>query len=132
MPAIEKLDANNSGDLSRIGQFLALDGELLDQLRDAKAFQTTQNWNLFRTPSTLVRQETTELGKEISSITAGNKGNSSSVQTVQRLVTGSRGSGKSIHLLQAMSMAYLNEWVVITVPDCKTHSQFHLNLINTF
>lgn len=108
----EKLTTDNVTDTARIGQVLSLDGPLLDQLREAKAFKTTQNWNLFRTPSTLFRQETSELGFDFEDI------NEKKV-TIRRLVTGSKASGKSIHLLQAMSMAYLNKWIVLNVPDCK-------------
>ena len=30
-----------------------------------------------------------------------------------------RGAGKSVHLLQAMAMGFLKNWVVFTVPDSK-------------
>ncbi|KAK5076874.1 hypothetical protein LTR64_005647 [Lithohypha guttulata] len=101
-------------DSGRIGQVLALDGPLLDQLREAKAFKTTQNWNLFRTPSTLFRQETAELGCDIEDV-------NEQKTTLKRLIVGEKMSGKSVHLLQAMSMAYLNKWMVINVPDCQEY-----------
>lgn len=107
----DKLTTENMSDSGRIGQVLALDGPLLDQLREAKAFKTTQNWNLFRTPSTLFRQETAELGCDIEDV-------NEQKTTLERLIVGEKMSGKSVHLLQAMSMAYLNKWMVINVPDC--------------
>lgn len=111
-----KLTKDSATETANVGQMLALDGPLLDQLREAKAFKTTQNWNLFRTPSTLFRQETSELGFDFEDV-------QNEKVTVKRLVAGPKASGKSIYLLQAMSMAYLNEWVVLNVPDCKWISQ---------
>jgi len=122
---LQKLGTGNMADAEQIGKVLVLDGPLLDQLRDAKAFKTTQNWNMFRTPSTLVRTETVEVGNDIRDVNESMK--SEGAQTMHKLITGEKASGKSIHLLQAMSMAYLSKWVVINIPDCKSHS-FHFNL----
>lgn len=38
-------------------------------------------------------------------------------KAVKRVVTGVRGAGKSVHLLQAMAMGFLKNWVVFTVPE---------------
>lgn len=109
---MEKLTPTNMADESKAGNVLALDGPVLDQLREAKAFKTTQNWNLFRNPSTLQRHESVQIGADINAVNESGK-------TCHRLVTGNKASGKSVHLLQAMSMAYLNKWIVINVPDGK-------------
>lgn len=115
---LDKLTVGNMADVAKVGQVLALDGPLLDQLREAKAFKTTQNWNLFRAPSTLQRKESVEVAADIQNVTqSANTGGPAA--TLQKLVVGDKASGKSIHLVQAMSMAYLNKWVVINVPDCK-------------
>ena len=108
----DKLTTGNMSDSGRIGRVLALDGPLLDQLREAKAFKTTQNWNLFRTPSTLHRSETVEVACDIEDVKQDKS-------TLRRLVVGEKGSGKSVHLLQAMTMAYMNRWIVVNVPDCE-------------
>lgn len=121
---LEKLSIENMADAKQIGKVLALDGPLLDQLRDTKAFKTTQNWNMFRTPSALVRTETVETGNDIQDVNDSVK--SDEAQTMHKLITGEKASGKSIHLLQAMSMAYLSKWIVISIPDCECNS-FHLN-----
>ena len=44
---------------------------------------------------------------------------SSSDKVVRQVLAGGRISGKSLLLLQAMSMAYLNRWVVINIPEGK-------------
>lgn len=112
-------------DAEQVGKVLVLDGPLLDQLRDAKAFKTTQNWNMFRTPSTLVRTETVEIGSDIQDV--GESVKSGEAQTMHKLITGEKACGKSIHLLQSMSMAYLNKWIVINIPDCESNFS-HLDL----
>lgn len=106
-------------DEAKIGQMLALHGELLDQLREVRAFKPTQNWNMFRKPSTLMRRESVELGKTILDVSAGQV--ETRPRTVRRIIAGERGTGKSLMLLQAMSMAFLNDWVVINVPEGRLH-----------
>ncbi|PLB54228.1 putative mitochondrial ribosomal protein DAP3 [Aspergillus steynii IBT 23096] len=96
------------------GSVLGLPVPMLTQLRAVEAFKPTQGWSIFRRPGTVVRQETLELGRLIDGISdeGENKGKS-----VKKIVTGVRGSGKSVHLLQAMSMAFTKKWVVFTVPE---------------
>lgn len=117
---LEKLSPENMADAAKLGQMLALDGILLDQLRECKSFKITQNWSMFRQPSTLVRQESHELGQDIKEVTASQQDQGFGAMTVQRIVTGEKGSGKSIHLVQAQSMAFLNGWVVVPVPECRS------------
>lgn len=111
---LQTLTAENMARDDSIGQVLAFDGQLLDQLRDSQAFKTTQNWNMFRRPATLVRSETVAVAKDIEEVDVTGKKN------VKYLVTGERGSGKSILTLQAMSMAFMKKWVVVNVPEGKS------------
>lgn len=94
------------------GKMMGLDGDLLDQLRDAKAFQRTQNWSLFRRPATLIRNETVAVGQDVDQVNTGDDG-----KTIKHLVVGEKASGKSILVLQTMCMAYMNDWIVLNVPD---------------
>ena len=112
---MQDLNINNMMDEAQIGKVLGLNGELLDHLREAKAFKPTQNWNMFRKPGTLMRRESVELGRTIMDVISGHS--EESPRTVRRIVTGERSTGKSLILLQAMSMAFLNGWAVIHVPE---------------
>jgi small subunit ribosomal protein S29 len=109
------LTLENMGDDAQIGQVLGLDGKLLDQLRELKTFKSTQNWKMFRKPGTLMRRESIELGRTVMDVMAGRA--EQKPRTVRRIITGDRGTGKSLMLLQAMSMAFLNNWVVINIPE---------------
>lgn len=109
---LEVLSNDNMADAEKVGQMVSLNGPLLDQLREAKAFKVTQNWGLFRTPSVLLRTEAVELGADVQDVNQG-KG------TLHQLIVGEKASGKSVHLLHAMSLAYANKWVVVNVPDCE-------------
>lgn len=108
---METLSLENMGQEEYNGRMLALPGELLDQLRDSQAFKTTQNWNVFRRPATMIRSETLDIARDVEAVDE-RKG-----KNVKYLVTGERGSGKSILMLQAMSMAFMKEWVVINIPE---------------
>lgn len=112
---MQDLTAQNMADETQIGQMLGLDGELLDRLRDVKAFKPTQNWNMFRKPGTLMRGESVELGRTVADVKAGQV--DGRPRTVPRIFAGEKSTGKSLMLLQAMSMAFLNDWVVIHVPE---------------
>ena len=112
----------NMADQGRIGQVLGLEGALLDQLRDAKAFKPTQNWNMFRRPATLIRKETVSIGQNIQEVNDSLQGEELAALTLQRLIAGERSTGKSLLLLQAMSMAYMNNWIVLNVPEGMTIS----------
>lgn len=118
---MDKLSTETMADESKTGHVLTLEGPLLDQLREAKAFKRTQNWNLFRNPSTLQRKESIQIGMDVNSVNESLK-DGQTAKTYHRLIVGEKASGKSVHLLQAMSMAYLNKWIVINVPDGKLHS----------
>lgn len=92
------------------GQVLGIPGPVVDQLRVVEAFKSSQGWPLFRRPAMLVRRETVDLGKEMETIESEKK-------AVRRVLVGERGSGKTIMLLQAMTMAFMKGWVVINIPE---------------
>ena len=117
IPGMEDLTRENMTDGARVGQVLGLEGNLLDQLREAKVFKPTQNWNMFRRPATLIRKETVALGRSIQEVNDGLNGKELGALTQQQIIAGERSTGKSLLLLQAMSMAYLNNWIVLNVPE---------------
>jgi len=114
---MEDLSTANMSDEEKIGQVLGLEGTLLDQLREAKAFKTMQDWNVFRRPATLFRRDTLEIGLQIQDINQSGGGNGLRPMTIRSIITGEKATGKSLLLLQAMSMAYLNNWIVINIPE---------------
>lgn len=111
------LTPDNITDDSMIAQVLGLEGTLLDQLREAKAFKPTQNWNMFRRPATLVRRETVGLGQNIREVNESVSDNGMGPLTLRQIIAGARSTGKSLLLLQAMSIAYLNKWIVLNIPE---------------
>lgn len=100
------------------GSVLALPIPMLDQLRAVQAFKPKQGWSIFRRPGTVMRRDAIELGRLIAGI-SGDFESSEKGSVSKRLITGLKGSGKTVHLLQAMAMGFLKKWVVITVPDGK-------------
>jgi len=111
---METLSTESMGQDGSLGKVMALPGELLDQLRDCQAFKTTQNWNMFRRPATMIRAETLDIAKNVEEVDKRQGKN------VKYLVTGEKGSGKSILTLQAMSMAFMKQWVVLNIPEGMT------------
>ena len=93
------------------GQILGIPGILVDQLRAVEAFKLSQGWGLFRRPGMLFRKETLEYGQLFDEL--GEKKD----ETVRKILVGERGSGKSMMLLQAMTIAFLKKWVVISIPE---------------
>lgn len=95
------------------GTVVSIPNQVVDKLRAIEAFKTTQSWGLFKRPSMLVRPETTDLGtmfEHLSMVEEEGK-------TTRKIIVGEKGSGKSFHLLQAMVMAFLKDWVVIHIPE---------------
>ena len=84
--------------------------EVVDQLRAVEAFKPTQGWGLFRQPGMLVRKETVEYGNLVEELDREGK-------TLRRVLVGERGSGKSLMALQAMTIAFLKGWTVISIPE---------------
>jgi len=94
------------------GQVLGIPEPVVDGLRAVEAFKVTQGWSLFRRPAMLMRRDTLKLGKEIEEISQKD-----STKSIRRVFVGERGCGKTLMLLQAMTMAMLKDWVVINIPD---------------
>lgn len=100
------------------GLVMGLPEPVVDALRDVEAFKTTQGWSFFRRPAVLMRKETIQLAKlfkEAEEAVAGKD-----KKTVRRILTGKRMSGKSTLLLQGLSMAFLRQWFVISLPECES------------
>ena len=97
------------------GQVLGIPGPVVDQLRAVEAFQVPQSWALFRRPAMLIRRETMDFGRDLEQIEREKK-------SIRRVLVGDRGSGKSLLVLQAMTMAFLKRWVVVNIPNGKPSS----------
>jgi small subunit ribosomal protein S29 len=110
---LQDLTVENMVDSRLRGQVLGLPVPLLDRLRAVQAFRPPQGWSLFRRPTTLVRRETLELARLVEKIS----GCEEKGKTITKIITGGRGTGKTVYLLQAITMAFLKNWVVITVPE---------------
>ncbi|KAE8351595.1 mitochondrial ribosomal death-associated protein 3-domain-containing protein [Aspergillus coremiiformis] len=111
---MQDLSSENMVDARLRGSVLGLPVPMLTQLRAVEAFKPKQGWSIFRRPGTVVRRETLELGRFIDGIS--NEGKDKG-RSAKKIVTGVRGSGKTVHLLQAMAMAFTKQWVVFTVPE---------------
>lgn len=112
--SLQDFSVENMVDEKLHGQVLGIPMALIDSLRDLQAFKLAQGWGLFRRPATLMRKETLDLAKLMMEVREKEKN-----KAVAQIVTGDRFSGKSVHLLQAMTMGLLNNWVVMSVPDGK-------------
>ena len=108
---MQDITAASIVDESLKGQVLGIPGPVVDQLRAVEAFKVPQSWALFRRPAMLIRQETVNFGKEMEQI------EQDKTKSIRRVLVGDRGSGKSLMLLQAMTMAFLKKWVVINIPN---------------
>lgn len=98
------------------GSVLGLPVHMLDQLRAVQAFKPRQGWNIFRRPGTVLRRDSLEMGQLFEKI-SGDGEPAEKGKVVRKVLTGPKGSGKTVHLLQAAAMGFLKKWVVITVPD---------------
>ena len=112
VPGMQDFTAESMGDAKLQGQVVGIPGPVVDQLRAMEAFKTCQGWGLFRRPGMLVREETVSHGKLVQSMS-----DPQDTRTIRRIYVGERGSGKSTMLLQAMTMAFLQNWVVINFPE---------------
>lgn len=109
---LNDITAQSMIDESLRGQVLGIPGPVVDQLRAVEAFKVAQGWPLFRRPAMLMRKDTLEMAREIEDIGARTQD-----KTIRRVFVGERGSGKTVMLLQAMTMAFLKGWVVINIPE---------------
>ncbi|RMY50606.1 hypothetical protein D0863_14830 [Hortaea werneckii] len=100
------------------GRVLGLSNDSVDALRALEAFKPNQGWSLFRRPATLVRKETVELAEMMSDVKETQK-------VDRRVLAGEKGSGKSVLQLQAMTMAYLQGWIVMHFPEAKEMTIAH-------
>ena len=115
--SMQDLSNENIADAELIGKMVGLPGDVIDQLRAVDAFKPSQkNWAMFRRPATLARKETIQLGEMIKSVDASGEGEG---KVIRSIIDGPKSSGKSLMLLQAMSMAFLNKWIVINIPEGK-------------
>lgn len=112
---MQDMTATNVTEPGRVGQVMGLPMPLVEKLREQQTFKPTQNWNLFRRPATLIREETVEMAKLIAQISK--KEGASSKTAAAMVVDGARGTGKSIHLTQAITLGLLNDWIVVSMPD---------------
>ena len=120
VPGLEPLTTENVVDEKSRGKVFALPPTSLEQLRSLGVFKPSQSWGLFKKPATLVRAETLELGKLVSGI--GAKDGDMKGKSVTRIVSGLRNVGKTTHLLQAMTLGLMNNWVVMHVPNGMDHN----------
>ena len=109
------------------GQVWAIPGPVVDQLRAVEAFKVSQAWPLFSRPAMLIRKDTLDMAKEIEDISSGPRD-----RTIRRVFVGERGSGKTTMLLQAMTMAFLKDWVVINIPEGTLLSTTPTTLLKIF
>jgi small subunit ribosomal protein S29 len=127
VPNLRDLSTDNMTDMGTKGQVLGLPGDVVDKLRAVEAFKVGQGWGYFRQPACLIRDEAVELARLMEEIgrrpgegdkrLEGSNVQEAGGQTLRKLVSGERGAGKSVLLLQAMSMAFLKGWVVINLPE---------------
>ncbi|KAI0817626.1 mitochondrial ribosomal death-associated protein 3-domain-containing protein [Xylaria sp. FL0064] len=110
VPGLDVLSAENVVNSDSVGKVFGITPEVTDQLRTCEAFKSSQNWSLFRSPHMLVRKETVDLAKQMTDAIEKK-------ETLRLVVTGNRGSGKSILGLQALATGFLNNWVVINIPE---------------
>ncbi|KFG86698.1 ribosomal protein DAP3 [Metarhizium anisopliae] len=107
---IDELTPETMANLESKGKMFALPDKVVDQLRALEAFKTTQTWNLFRRPHFLVREETVQLMIKMEK-------SIEKKEALKCVLTGSKLSGKSLALLQSMSYALMNDWVVVHIPE---------------
>ncbi|ORY57464.1 mitochondrial ribosomal protein [Pseudomassariella vexata] len=112
VPGLDEITAENMTDQAAVGQVMGIPEEVIDQLRIVEAFKPTQQWGLFRRPHMLIRRETVDFVKAMTE-TVARKG------TFRSVVTGPRGSGKSMLGLQALCAGFLNKYVVINIPEAQ-------------
>lgn len=107
---LQELSPETMVDAAMLGKVVTIPGPVIDQLRVVEAFKNNQSWDLFRSPSILVRDETVTLSKKLLDAAAAKK-------TASIILSGARATGKSMLLLQAMATAFTKGWIVISIPD---------------
>lgn len=112
VPGMQELSAASMMNTQLRGEVISIPGPVVDQLRASEAFKVSQAWGMFKRPAMLVRKETLQLGRLFDQMNKKEK-----PQTIRKILVGERGSGKSLLLLQAMSMAFVQNWIVINIPE---------------
>lgn len=119
VPGLTDIAAGTMALEENAGKMFGIPDAVVDQLRSLEAFKTTQTWSLFRRPHFLVRKETIELIKKLEESVAKK-------EAFKGVLTGTKLSGKSMAMLQAMSYALLNNWAVIHIPEGRSSACRHL------
>jgi small subunit ribosomal protein S29 len=131
VPHLRDLGITNMTDRAIAGQVLGLpagEGEAVESLRAVEAFKVGQGWGYFRRPACLIRSEAVELARLMEEIEGSPEEGDQRVlegsgikdargQTLRKLISGERGVGKSVLMLQTMAMAFMRQWVVINLPE---------------
>ena len=115
VPGLVELDAEKMVDAANVAKIMSLPDSVIDQLRTVEAFKPTQNWGFFRKPSVLIRPETVDLMTRMQEAVAKK-------QTLKLVLDGEKLTGKSILMLQAITQAFLKDWIVINIPEGTTTS----------
>lgn len=110
VPGLENLRPADLSKQDNVGTIKALPEDVVDALRAMEAFKPTQCWGIFRQPAMLVRQETVDLVNKMKAAEKGRK-------MIRVVIEGNRITGKSMMLLQAMTHAFMNDWVVLHIPE---------------
>ncbi|KAA8631643.1 hypothetical protein SMACR_08045 [Sordaria macrospora] len=112
VPGLENLRPADLSKQDNVGTIKALPEDVVDALRAMEAFKPTQCWGIFRQPAMLVRQETVDLVNKMKAAEKGRK-------MIRVVIEGNRITGKSMMLLQAMTHAFMNDWVVLHIPEAQ-------------
>ncbi|KAM3077571.1 hypothetical protein ACMFMG_006907 [Clarireedia jacksonii] len=109
---LKDIDEKVLVDEEMVGKVVGLPNEVVDQLRASEAFKITQGWGLFRRPAVLLRKESMACSKMLDEA-------QKEKSTKRLVVDGDRVTGKSMMLLHAMTTAFVNGWVVLTIPEAQ-------------
>jgi small subunit ribosomal protein S29 len=118
VPGLQDLTTDNMFLTDSVGKVFKIPGAVVDSLRTVGAFKRGQGWNNYKKPSFLMTQEAWDIGQSIKQ--SSESGNNA--ESLRKVLVGERKSGKSVLLLQTMSMAFIKGWVVINIPECKSHT----------
>ncbi len=110
VPWLADLTPSSLADPANTATVMGLPDDLQDRLRASEAFKPSQCWGMFRKPAVLVRKETVDLASRMQS--AAEK-----KESLRLVVSGDKVTGKSMLLLQAMAHAFMNDWIVIHLPE---------------
>ena len=113
VPGLQDLGAAQIANEELIGTIVGVPNDIVDRLRALDAFKPSQGWSFFRRPAMLMRADTIEYGKLMEEISTENGDR----KEVRRVLVGDRGTGKTVMLMQVMTMAMLKKWIVINIPD---------------